>query len=94
MFQAAEKKSLRAELIKTRWHNNVAINAPVPLLETDVDDRLLEKLQGQVEGGGMAIADVALDEALLSQEVTREYYQRFKDYVQQVSATRVLGFKV
>jgi hypothetical protein len=24
--QATEKKSLRAELMKARWHNNVAIN--------------------------------------------------------------------
>jgi len=40
----APTESKRAQLMKERWQHNVQMNLPVPLLEADVDDRLLEKV--------------------------------------------------
>jgi hypothetical protein len=39
-----QTESKRAQLMKERWQHNVQLKLPVPLLEADVDDRLLDKV--------------------------------------------------
>lgn len=38
-------ESKRLKMMKDRWHSNVRMDTPVPLLDADVDDRLLAKVE-------------------------------------------------